>query len=365
MAPQTSQPPVVLVTGASGYIAMHIVQQLLKIRRYRVRGTLRDLNNTSKVGALKALDAKNRSPRLELVEADLLDGSSWIRAAAGCTYVIHTACPFPNQDEHEDKAIKVAVEGTLNVLKACRVVTSIRRVVLTSSIVAVSAMINPDQNKSLTESDWANADHLTSYAKSKLQSEVKAWQYVENLTPKQRFELTVINPSFVMGPVLSKDVTSTSMLVPKRLLERQMPMVPHLNIPIVDVRDVASAHIKAMTARKAAGQRHLVHATNIWMEEISDILAAEFGKYGYRVPTTNAPYPIMWLVSIFDKTLRPILPIYGKETKVDNSRMKEVLGVEPRDVKTTMIDMAHSMIQMGIIHKTPQYTARPTWQIQM
>jgi len=360
MAPQSSQPPVVLVTGASGYIAMHIVQQLLKIRRYRVRGTVRDLSNASKVDPLMALDTNDKSPRLEVVQAELLDGPSWVAAAAGCTYVIHSACPFPNQDEHEDKAINLAVEGTLNVLKACRVVSSVRRVVLTSSIAAVSALLDDDRNKLVTENDWATAAHLTSYAKSKLQAEVKAWQYVENLTPKQRFQLTVINPSFVMGPVLSGNVSSTSMLVPKRLLERQMPLVPHINIPVVDVRDVAAAHIKAMTVRKAAGQRHLVHGSNIWLEEISDILAAEFGRYGYKVPTKNAPYPIMWLVSIFDKTLRPILPMYGKETHIDNSRMKNVLGVQPTDIKSTMIDMAYSMIDMGIIYRAPQYTGRLT-----
>ena len=244
MAPQTSQPPVVLVTGASGYIGMHIVQQLLKTRRYRVRCSVRDLTSSTKVDALMALDVRNKSSRLELVKAELLDGQSWIPAVAGCTYVIHTACPFPDQNEHEDVAIRMAVEGTLNVLKACRMATSVRRVVMTSTIAAVSALLEPDQHRAVNESDWATAEHLTSYAKSKIQSEVKAWQYVENLTPNQRFELSVINPSFVMGPVLCKDVTSTSMLVPKRLLERQMPMVPHLNIPVVDVRDVAAAHVK-------------------------------------------------------------------------------------------------------------------------
>jgi len=167
------------------------------------------------------------------------------------------------------------------------VTDGIQRVVLTSSVVAVSGTTGADDgSKVYTERDWPNSvSRLSAYAKSKTLAEQKAWAFVKALPPERRFELTVINPSYVMGPVLSGSVSSGSMVLPQRLLERQMPMIPHLNFPIVDVRDVATAHIRAMTAPQAAGERHLVHAANIWLEDMAKLLADEFGRYGYKVGT--------------------------------------------------------------------------------
>ena len=170
-------------------------------------------------------------------------------------------------------------------VSAYSVVEGIQRVVLTSSVVAIAGTIAADDgSKVFTEKDWpVSNDKLGAYAKSKTLAELKAWMLVESLPPERRFELTVINPSYVMGPVLSGHVSSGSLVMPKRLLERKMPMVPHLNLPIVDVRDVATAHIRAMTAPQAAGERHLVHSANIWLDDLAKILDKEFRRHGYKV----------------------------------------------------------------------------------
>ena len=352
-------PQVVLVTGASGYVGLHIVNQLLKDGIYHVRGTVRTLSYSKRLEALKSVQTLG-GRRLDIVAIDLNDSTgAWLHAVQGCTYVIHTASPFPlREPTNEAEIMRPAVEGTLNVLKACSLTPCVQRVVLTSSILALSGLEMVPADKVLTEKDWPQEDHVSLYAKSKTIAERKAWEFVGSLRSDQRFELTVINTSFVMGPVLSGELESASLQVPKRLLERRLHMVPHINLPVVDVRDVAAAHIAAMTAPHANNQRHLVHATSIWLDEIGRILSGEFGKYGYRVPSRRAPYSFIKLVSLFDKALRPMLPIYGKETRADNTRMREVLGIEPRDIRTTLIDMGYSMIDMGLIKRKPRYMSR-------
>ncbi|KAI0238760.1 putative oxidoreductase [Lamellibrachia satsuma] len=349
---------VVLVTGASGYIGLHIVHQLLRDGIYHVRGTVGTRRYSMRLETLKSMKTHSNCD-LDILEADLIDPPAWIHAVRGCTYVIHTASPFPAIDpKNEDELLEPVVEGTLNVLRACSVTPCVQRVVITSSILAMSGLEMVPTNKVLTEKDWPQADHLSVYAKSKTIAEQKAWEFLESLRSDQQFELAVINPSFVLGPVLSGELFSASKLVPKWFLEKRIPMIPHVNLPVVDVRDVAAAHISAMTAPDAYNHRHILHATNIWCEDIGKILSGEFSKHGYKVPTRSAPYSFVWLASLFNKTLRPLLPIYGKETKVDNTRMRTVLGVEPRDIRTTIIDMGYSMIEMGLIKKKPKYSGR-------
>nr|XP_006823935.1 PREDICTED: bifunctional dihydroflavonol 4-reductase/flavanone 4-reductase-like [Saccoglossus kowalevskii] len=170
----------VLVTGASGYIASHVVQQLLK-NGYRVRGTVRSKKNATKVQHLLNLcpDAQHE---LELVEADLLDVESWKPAVDGCSHVIHVASPFPSEaPKHEDEIIKPALEGTLNVLKACQNAGTVKRVVVTSSIAAVSGGFTGESNVVFSEKDWPNVDTIGTYEKSKTLAEKAAWDFVDKL----------------------------------------------------------------------------------------------------------------------------------------------------------------------------------------
>jgi nucleoside-diphosphate-sugar epimerase len=189
----------VLVTGASGYIATHIVQQLLQLG-YRVRGTVRSLTNMQKTEPLRHL-CPNSKHELELVEADLTDEASWLQAVKGCTLVLHTASPFPaERPKHENELIEPAVNGTLFVLRACVQEGSlVKRVVLTSSVAAVAQEVF-ENGRTYSEEDWPRADELTPYPKSKVLAEQAAWRFLEERREKGLacFELSVINPGFVM-----------------------------------------------------------------------------------------------------------------------------------------------------------------------
>ena len=346
----------VLVTGASGFIATHIVRQLL-LAGYKVRGTVRNISNESKVLPLQNLCPEAKHP-LQLIEADLLDPTSWPAAVDGCTYVLHTASPFPaSNPSDENELIKPAVDGTLNVLNACKSARSVKRVVLTSSTFAISGGFETDTDHTYTEADWPDTAAIGPYAKSKTLAEKAAWDFIDGLSG-ERFELAVVNPTYVVGPVLCGGM-STSMELPKRLMEHAMPMLPKLCFPCADVRDVAAAHIKAMTVAEAAGRRHIVSGDSVWLSRIAEILSNEFKPQGYNIPLSTAPYALVWLLGWFDKSVRMILPSIGKKTKVDNARMREVLGVEPRDIKDTFIDMVYSMIEKGMIKKTKAYNGPP------
>lgn len=189
----------ILVTGASGYIATHIVKQLLE-EGYRVRGTVRSLKDEKKVDPLRNLTKKARFP-VELVEADLLNETSWSNAVKGCTHVIHTASPFPSATRHrnEEVLIKPALNGTLNVLRACvQEGSNVKRVVLTSSIAAIAGEIYKE-GYTYSEKDWPEGE-LEPYLKSKTVAEKAAWDFVRERENKGLwcFELAVINPAYVM-----------------------------------------------------------------------------------------------------------------------------------------------------------------------
>ena len=350
--------PRVLVTGASGFIATHIVHQLQK-QGYKVRGTVRSLNNENKIKPLRQLcpDAKHE---LELVEADLLNEESWKDAVKDCEYVLHVASPFPAANPaHEDELIVPAVNGTLNVLKAVAAEGVARRVVLTSSSAAVSNGVEGNASHTAgtpyTEADWTDVDTVSApYFKSKTLAEKAAWDFVRD----KKFELAVVNPVYVMGPVLCGS-DFTSLEIPRRLLQHAMPALPKLNLPIIDVRDVAAAHIAAMTEPGAAGNRHILSAGNLWVREMALIIAGEFKSQGYSIPTYNLPNFAVKLAGIFDKSLRMITPSLSKVSEMSNDRMRNILKIEPRDMKETVIDMCYSMIDRDFVKKTSKYRGRP------
>jgi nucleoside-diphosphate-sugar epimerase len=343
----TSATPLVLVTGASGFIAGHCVRELLE-HGYKVRGTVRSLAKPAGTAHLRDM-AERLGGSLELVEADLTRDDGWKDAVAGCTYVLHVASPFPPEvPKNEMDLIRPAVEGTKRVLSACAASGSVKRVVLTSSVAAVAFGHGPGDKKVRTEADWSNPDRCEAYQKSKTLAERAAWDLVKSLPAGRRFELAVINPGFVLGPLLSSD-PGTSGEVVRKLMVREMPACPRIGFATVDVRDIALAHRLAMERPQAPGNRFICAGEHMWIQDIAKVLAEEFNPQGYKVPTGKLPYWVMWIIARFDKAIRLALDYVGREELVSSEKARRELGWTMRPVRTTIIDTAQSMITHGVV----------------
>ena len=349
--------PLVLVTGASGYVASHCIKQLLESGEYRVRGSVRSLKNEAVCQAIQNFVEGPKYP-LELVEGNLQEVECWKKAVEGCTYVLHVASPFPASVKNEDEVIRPAVDGTLNVLKACEEVGGIKRVVVTSSTAAI-AVGNFGKGVDIDETMWSDMAKATPYEKSKILAEKAAWDFVEKLPEEKKFELAVVNPGFIIGPNLMNK-PGVSLAIIKQLLLRETPVVPEVCITMIDVRDVAKAHIKCMTVPDAAGHRHLLseggHTYTFLF--LADCLAKEFNSQGYNVPTRKAPKFLLWLGSLFKQDIRAAYPYVGIPWNANNGRMKNVLGLEPISIAESVVEMAYSMIELGMVTKAPGYKGR-------
>ncbi|HYC53561.1 MAG TPA: aldehyde reductase [Candidatus Binatia bacterium] len=345
MADQST--PLVLVTGATGYIAGHCIRELMQ-HGYRVRGTVRSLADGAKTDHLRRI-ASELGGSLELVEANLSSDSGWREAVAGCTYVQHVASPFPPEvPKDENELIRPAVDGALRVLKACAAAGTVRRVVMTSSVAAVAFGHAPGSSKVLTEEDWSDPARCDPYPKSKTLAERAAWDYVRSLAPEQRFELAVINPGFVMGPLLNADQGTSGELI-RKLMVRDMPACPEIGFAPVDVRDIAIAHRLAMELPQAAGNRYICAGEHIWVQDIAKVLAAEFNPRGYRVPTGKLPYALMWVIAWFDKAVNLALTFVGRREVVSSAKAQRELGWSMRPVRDSILDTARTMIEHGVV----------------
>jgi dihydroflavonol-4-reductase len=323
----------VTVTGATGFIALHCVQQLLQAG-YRVRGTLRSLGKDAAVR--KALDLDEEAgQRLSFVEADLMSDAGWPAAVEGATYVLHVASPLPiAPPKHVDDLVRPAREGTLRVLRAS-LDAGVRRVVVTSSVAAI-LYGHDDYSRTFTEEDWSNLDgKVPPYETSKTKAERAAWEFMEGLPEGSTMELVTVNPSFVLGPSLL-GVDNTSNEVVGKLLRKEVPGVPRLRCGIVDVRDVAAAQVLAMTTPEAAGKRFILNGDEAWYAEVAKMLK----EADYDVPTRELPNWLLRLVGLFDPAVRLILPIVGKPLRLSSDRARDVLGWSTRPMKETVLDAA-------------------------
>ena len=352
----TSGPDLCLVTGASGYIASHVVQQLLLRGDVRVRGTIRNLKG-EKAEKLSKFAPDAKYP-LELVEAQLQNADSWIEAVKGCSQVYHIASPFPRvAPRDENEVIAPAVEGTLNVLKACAEAGTVKRVVLTSSIASVSNGLNGDTGRTYTEEDWSIEDRCAPYEKSKLLAEKAAWDFVKKLDDEKKFELAVINPAGVFGPFAFPG-DSSSVSVIRDVLNGKFPALPHISMPSVDVRDVAKAHLAAMEKPEAAGKRFLLYSNSIWMRDIAEVISAEFAPMGYKIPLRNMPKFLMWAFKWFDAETKMMYPLVDVSFTYNTANAKEILGIDTIDLNKTILDTCYDLIERGIVSKTTEYKSR-------
>jgi dihydroflavonol-4-reductase len=337
----------VLVTGATGFIAGHCIEELLS-HGYPVRSTVRS-TVTADVAHLHAI-ARRTGGSLEFAEASLDDDAGWAKAVDGCTYVWHLASPVPaSLPRQEAELIRPAVDGTVRVLRAAAASGTVRRVVMTSS---TDAIVHGHSlaGRVCTENDWSEPEHLTPYPKSKFHAERAAWDFAAD----HPVELVTVNPGLVLGPLQRKE-QKTSMEVVRLLLARKLPAVPRLSFAVVDVRDVAAAHRLAMEIPHAAGNRYICANPAMWMGDIAEILQTAFGPDGYRVPTRTLPYWLMWANARFDKTVRLALSYYGVPVLVSADKAKEELGWVPRPARESITAAAESMIHYGIV---PRYNPR-------
>ena len=350
--------PLVLVSGATGYIATHTIQQLLVSGKYRVRGTVRSLKNEEKVKPLQELVPDAKYP-LELCEADLQDEDSWIPAIKGCKYVLHIASPFPGAiPRNPDEVIRPAVDGTLNVLSACADSGTVNRVVLTSSIAAISCGLPGQpgrQNHTYSEEDWSPPEACDPYERSKTLAEKAAWDFVKKLPQEKKFELTVINPGLVIGPILT-EFNGTSVGLLKSILTGEIPGCLDVNPPLVDVRDVAQAHIIAMEKPECSGKRYiLVAESNVPFRTIYQIVNKEFGQQGYKANMMNIPKFVAWIVAKFNGGMAMLYPSIGKHLTFVNDKLINELGIQPHEREQSIVDTCYSLIEFGLVKKTTKY----------
>lgn len=334
----------VLVTGASGYLAGHCIEELVA-HGYSVRGTVRSLSGTS-ADHLERLAAQHGGT-VALVQANLMSDDGWDDAVAGCDYIWHVASPAPVKvPRDEDELIRPAVDGTLRVLRAAARNGSVRRVVMTSSMDAVMQG-HPRRAEPWTEQDWSNTDNCLPYPKSKTLAERAAWDFVAETA----LELVTINPGAVLGPV-HVPVVNTSTEVVYQILGRKVPAVPRIGLAVVDVRDVAIAHRLAMEVPAAAGNRYLLAGEQIWMTDIADILAEELRPRGYRIPTVRMPNWAMWVIARVNPAARAALNYIGVMERVDDSRVRSELGWSSRPARDTVLATAQSLIDQGVIARS-------------
>jgi nucleoside-diphosphate-sugar epimerase len=327
----------VVVTGASGFIAMHCIRQLLD-HGYRVRGTVRSID---KVAALRRTlgRAASGTERLTFAVADLSGDAGWHEAMRGATYVLHTASPLPlRQPRNEDDLIVPARDGTLRVLDAA-VTAGVHRVVQTSSIAAIFSGAPRTPGRVFTEEDWSDlSQSMLPYSRSKTLAERAAWAFVERLPREGRLELTTINPSIVLGPSLGGAANTSNELV-RKLVHRELPGVPRLMFGLVDVRDVAAAHLLAMTSAHAPGERFIVSAGDYWYADVVRVLA----DAGVRVPARVLPDWLVRLVGAVNPTVRHVVPDLGVQRRLSSEKARRVLGWQARSVEETIVETARAM----------------------
>ena len=330
-----------LVTGGSGFIGSHCILDLLRAG-YRVRTTVRSADREATVRELLGAES---AEALSFVTADLTIDAGWAEAVSGCDFVLHVASPFPlGQPKHEDELIVPAREGALRVLTAARD-ARVKRVVMTSSFAAVGYGGTPP-GRPFTEEDWTNpeADGVGAYVKSKTLAERAAWDFIER--EGDGLELAVVNPVGVFGPVLGSDY-STSIQLVKRLLDGAMPGIPRVAYGIVDVRDVADLHRRAMIEPAAAGERFLAIAGEFMtVAEVAALLRERLGDVAGKVPTHMLPNWLVRVVSVFDSSVRQITPELGKVKQASNAKARGVLGWTPRPNEEAIIASAESLLRL-------------------
>jgi nucleoside-diphosphate-sugar epimerase len=337
----------VLVTGGSGFVGGHVILQLLAAG-HEVRTTIRSLAKEQVVRDTLARAGARGLERLAFVAADLEHDTGWAVAATGQDYVHHVASPFPLENpKHEDELIRPAREGTLRVLRAARD-AGVKRVVVTSSFAAIGYG-HKDRPTPFNEEDWTDLSggDVEPYMKSKTIAERAAWDFVA--AEGNGMELSVVNPVGIFGPALNEDLSSSIVIV-RRMMKGDFPGLPKLYFGVVDVRDVADLHLRAMTHPAAAGQRFLaVAGPSLSLRDVALALKAGLGPAAAKVPTRQLPDVVVRLVALFDAQVRPAVSSLGLKRQATGAKAERILGWTPRSSEDAVVASGASLVELGLV----------------
>jgi nucleoside-diphosphate-sugar epimerase len=334
----------VLVTGGTGYVARACIAELLE-KGYNVRTTIRGPEKQAAVR--KAVDGNGKiGDRLEFALADLLSDDGWDDAVRGCRYVLHVASPLGLGSATPEEMVETARAGTLRVLAAA-VRSGIERVVMTSAANA-SSPVSYEEEGITDETLWTDPDApgLIPYRRSKTLAEKAAWDFMEREGGST--SLTTVLPGAVFGPALSPD-NLNSVQVIGRMLRGELPGIPRIGFEIVDVRDLADIHVRAMTAPAAAGQRFLATGEFLWMSEIAETLRSNCGDAAAKVPTFTLPDEQVRKMAEVQPAMREIAVALGRKNRHTTEKAKALLGWTPRPARDSVIDCGRSLISWGLV----------------
>ena len=331
----------VLVTGATGYIGLHCVQQLLN-QGYAVNGSVRSPERKEEV--FEALQKHNTpTENLNLFTLNLTEDDGWDEGMEGCDYLLHVASPIALENHNEDFFVKPAVAGVKRAFKYAKK-HNVKKVVLTSSVAAIFDTL--EEKTDYDETDWSDPENpsISHYAKSKTLAEKAAWDFVDN--EDNPFELAVINPALVIGPSLSGDLGESNKAI-AMVTTGKMPVAVPLQFGYVDVRDVATAHVLAMQNSNSNGERFALAEKDLWYKDVAKVLRDN----GFdKAPTFNVPVWLAKILANFSKELKITLPYLGRVRSVKNtSKAKDILGWNPRPAEQSIIDIAEQIKEMGLI----------------
>ena len=330
----------VLVTGATGYIGLHCIHQLLN-QGYEVNGSVRSPDRKDEI--IDALKGHNTSTEhLNIYTMNLTEDAGWDEGMAGCDYLLHVASPISLERTDEDYFVKPAIDGVNRALSFAKK-HGVKKVVLTSSVAAIFDTM--EKKDIYDESDWSDPDnpHISAYSKSKTLAERAAWDFLKR--ENYPFELAVINPALVVGASISGDIGESNKAV-AMVAGGKMPVAVPLMFGYVDVRDVAAAHVLAMQTPAFNGERFALVEKDLWYKDVAKILRDNgFNK----APTFGVPVWLAKILANFNKELKLTLPYLGRKRSIKNTKAKQILGWNPRPAEESIIDIANQMQDLGML----------------
>lgn len=314
---------------------------------YRVRGTVRDVAQGEALRAAMTAHGMD-GKRLELITADLTSDAGWDEAVAGADFVQHVASPFPlSQPKDREALVPTAREGVLRIARLCRR-HDVRRLVVTSSMVAMMYRADRPKHVTVSEDSWSDPEwsKLTPYIVSKTRAELALWDWASDAEWQDR--VTTVNPGFVLGPAIDGRI-GTSLGVIELILKGAYPALPPTAFPVVDVRDLAELHVRAMTREGVAGRRLIASSTTLTMADMAAILRRAHPERAKKIPTRELPAWLVRVLAAFDRTLRAVVPDLGVTPVGAAGYVTDLTGVTFRPADQSVRAAGQTLLDHGIV----------------